>query len=67
MYETMVLWEIGDFADQPPFVRDFAEIWRAADKIVYSRTLETVLERKDADRARLRPRGGPAAEGGGGP
>jgi len=29
-------------ADLPPFVRDFAEIWQAADKIVYSRTLETV-------------------------
>jgi dihydrofolate reductase len=25
---------------QPPFIRDFAEIWRAAEKVVYSRTLE---------------------------
>jgi dihydrofolate reductase len=30
-----------DLAGQPPFIRDFAEIWRAADKIVYSRSLET--------------------------
>jgi dihydrofolate reductase len=43
MYEVMVFWEtLQSLADQPPFVRDFAEIWRAADKIVYSRTLETV-------------------------
>jgi riboflavin biosynthesis pyrimidine reductase len=42
MYEVMVAWEMLDLAGQPPYIRDFAEIWRAADKIVYSRTLETV-------------------------
>jgi dihydrofolate reductase len=43
MYEVMVYWETDQaFTDQPSFVQDFAEIWRAADKIVYSRTLETV-------------------------
>jgi dihydrofolate reductase len=42
MYEVMVAWETMALADQPPVMRDFAEIWRAADKIVYSRTLETV-------------------------
>jgi dihydrofolate reductase len=42
MYEVMVYWETAHtLADQPPFSRDFAEIWQAADKIVYSRTLET--------------------------
>src|SRR5437870_8787895 len=41
MYEVMVYWETADtLAEQPPFERDFAEIWQAADKIVYSRTLE---------------------------
>jgi len=40
MYEVMVAWET--LADQSPYLQDFAEIWRAADKIVYSRTLETV-------------------------
>jgi dihydrofolate reductase len=40
MYEVMVPWET--LADQSPYLQDFAEIWRAADKIVYSRTLETV-------------------------
>jgi dihydrofolate reductase len=43
MYEVMVAWEtVHTLADQPPFVQDFAGIWRAADKIVYSSTLETV-------------------------
>jgi dihydrofolate reductase len=43
MYEVMVGWETANsLAGQPPFMRDFAEIWQAADKIVYSRTLETV-------------------------
>jgi dihydrofolate reductase len=41
MYDVMVAWETMDIgADQPPAIRDYAQIWRAADKIVYSRTLE---------------------------
>lgn len=41
MYETMVYWETG--GDRGGAVtRDWAEIWRAAEKIVYSRTLQTV-------------------------
>jgi dihydrofolate reductase len=40
MYQTMVYWETYEAADDdPPYIRDFTEIWRAADKIVYSRTL----------------------------
>ena len=43
MYETMLAWEsMGTGADAPEVVRDFAQLWRAADKIVYSRTLEGV-------------------------
>jgi dihydrofolate reductase len=43
MYETMVSWEtVSGGADQPAVIRDFAEIWRAAEKIVFSRTLQTV-------------------------
>jgi dihydrofolate reductase len=42
MYEVMLFWETAGGADQPAFVRNFAELWRAADKIVYSKTLETV-------------------------
>ena len=47
MYETMVFWENPpDLVDQPSFVQDFATIWQAADKIVYSRTLQTVTSAK---------------------
>jgi dihydrofolate reductase len=43
MYEVMVGWETAHLrANQPPFMQDFAEMWQAANKIVYSRTLETV-------------------------
>jgi dihydrofolate reductase len=42
IYETMVYWETAHtLADQPPFIQDFAGIWQAADKIVYSKTLDT--------------------------
>src|SRR5881409_2995359 len=40
MYETMVFLErLPDPGSQPPVMRDFAAIWRAAEKIVYSKTL----------------------------
>jgi dihydrofolate reductase len=43
MYETMVFWETVDPDDDWPAVaREFAGIWQAAEKVVYSRTLETV-------------------------
>ena len=44
MYEVMAYWETADtaVADQPPFIRDYGEIWKAAEKIVYSRTLAEV-------------------------
>jgi dihydrofolate reductase len=41
MYEVMVAWEDMDTHDQPAHMRDFAEIWRGADKVVYSKTLDT--------------------------
>ena len=42
MYEVMFAWENMRVADATPAAKDFAEIWRAANKIVYSKTLETV-------------------------
>ena len=43
MYETMVGWETDHtLADQSLLMRDFAEIWQAANKIVYSKRLEAV-------------------------
>jgi len=46
MYETMVFWETASLADEPAVFRDYAEIWRAAEKIVYSRTLANVAAAK---------------------
>jgi dihydrofolate reductase len=60
MYETMVFWEtVSTSSDQPTVTRDYTDIWRAAEKIVYSRTLEapsserTRIER-DFDPAAIR-------------
>src|SRR4029079_11298223 len=39
IYETMGAWETMD--DEHLVMRDFAELWRAAEKIVYSRSLES--------------------------
>ena len=41
MYEVMVYWETIALADEPPVIQDYAEIWQAADKVVYSKTLKT--------------------------
>ncbi|HXB03987.1 MAG TPA: dihydrofolate reductase family protein [Candidatus Angelobacter sp.] len=40
MYEVMGAWKVMDLAGQSAVMRDYAEIWRAADKIVYSKTLQ---------------------------
>ena len=40
LYEVMVAWETLTLNDQPDSLRDFAQTWRAADKIVYSKTLQ---------------------------
>ncbi len=43
MYEVLVAWEtMPTGPDEPAVVRDFARIWRSADKVVYSRTLPAV-------------------------
>ena len=49
MYDVLVAWEtMPDGEGQEPAVRDFARIWRSADKVVYSTTLA------DVDSARTR-------------
>lgn len=41
MYEAMLYWETAHtLADQPAVVREFTELWQAADKIVYTKTLD---------------------------
>lgn len=50
MYETMVFWETAlDEPDLPPHMKQYAHDWQAADKIVYSTTLESV----SSERTRL--------------
>ncbi|MEW5827495.1 MAG: dihydrofolate reductase family protein [Chloroflexota bacterium] len=47
LYESMRVWETDpNLAAESPLGRDFAQIWQAANKIVYSRTLKTVSTRK---------------------
>lgn len=58
MYETMTFWEtVPTGTDQVPVIRDFAQIWRSADKVVYSRTLQTV----STERTRIEREFDPAA------
>jgi len=56
MYETMVYWEtVSSPADGPAFARDFTELWQAADKIVYSRSLEAVSSARTRIERRFDP------------
>ncbi|MFC9787786.1 dihydrofolate reductase family protein [Rhodococcus sp. NPDC127528] len=59
MYETMVTWEyVGEMAGgDPSAALDFAQLWRAADKIVYS----TTLTRPASARTRIEQRFEPEA------
>ena len=40
VYEVMAVWQTLPTHDQPSCIADFANIWRAADKVVYSKTLK---------------------------
>lgn len=43
MYEVMLYWETAHtLPDEPNVIRDFSELWRKAEKVVFSRTLEKV-------------------------
>jgi dihydrofolate reductase len=53
MYETMVYWETDD--DEAAVARDYATIWRAADKVVYSRTLQTAASERTRIERELDP------------
>jgi dihydrofolate reductase len=47
MYEIMMAWETDpDLAADSPLTQDFAQVWQAADKIVYSTTLASASTRK---------------------
>ncbi|MEP7021022.1 MAG: dihydrofolate reductase family protein [Pseudonocardiales bacterium] len=52
MYETMTYWETAHTqTDQSQVAMDFAQVWQAADKVVYSTTLQSVA----SARTRIEP------------
>ena len=57
MYEVMAYWETGPGASDPQHLREYGEIWRSAEKIVYSSTLQEVA----SDRTRIERAFDPAA------
>jgi len=60
MYETMVAWEtMSTGEEQTAVVRDYAQIWRAADKVVFSSTLDAVA----SERTRIERSADPEALG----
>ena len=57
-YEVLTFWDTAPGADADPgAMGDFADVWRAADKVVYSRSLEDVA----APRTRIERSFEPAA------
>jgi dihydrofolate reductase len=55
MYETMAVWEKPElFADSPAEL-DFAAIWQAAEKVVYSSSLEEVSSARTRIERRFEP------------
>ena len=60
MYETMVFWETAGTDAGPELsevTQDYAQIWRAADKVVYSRTLESASSARTRIERELDPEG----------
>jgi dihydrofolate reductase len=73
MYDVMAVWESMDLTDEPEVMRDYQQLWRAADKVVFSTTLDAVssprtrLERvwdADAVRRTIADSNGPVSVGG---
>lgn len=46
MYDVLVAWETMDTAGAPEHYGDYQALWRAADKVVYSRTLTAVASER---------------------
>jgi dihydrofolate reductase len=58
LYETMAVWETDpNLGAASPVMHDFAELWRDADKVVYSRSLGGV----STTRTRIEPEFNPGA------
>ena len=56
MYETMAYWDSAPNVDDlAPFAQEYAEIWQRAEKIVYSRTLQSPATAKTRIEAAFEP------------
>ena len=56
MYETMAVWETdSSLATQSDLMADYAKVWQAADKVVYSTTLDAVSTAKSRLERRFDP------------
>ncbi len=55
VYETMIYWETVDTESEPAAIQDFAALWRAAEKVVYSRTLQEPSSAKTRIEATFEP------------
>lgn len=73
LYESMVFWEPDDAPELSPAEQEFAEIWRALPKVVFSRTLTEVRGNtrlatgtlaEEVERLRAEPGDGDIAIGG---
>jgi dihydrofolate reductase len=42
MYEVMQFWETVSTESEPAVMQDYTQLWRAADKVVYSTSLDAV-------------------------
>ena len=49
MYEVLVAWETMPTTDEPQVIKDYADLWRQAEKVVYS----TTLDRVSSERTRI--------------
>ncbi len=64
MYETMAVWETDpSFAADLPTTLDYAQIWQAAEKVVFSSQLRAVSTTRTRHPAHLRSPGHPRPEG----
>ncbi len=54
-YEVMTVWDTMPLEDEPAVVREFAQVWRSADKIVYSSTLAAPTTRRTRLERRFDP------------
>jgi dihydrofolate reductase len=55
MYEVMVAWETMPLAGEPDYIADYAHIWRAAEKVVYSTTMKDAASARTSIQQRFDP------------